>query len=116
VPMETWLDIPGYEGFYQVSSLGKVRSLIRLTPDAIQAGKRRVKKVLRFGVNEKGRRQVVLSREGATRRFLVHRLVLTAFVRPPMDGEEGWHIDKDYINNAVANLEWRPPRRKTLSD
>jgi hypothetical protein len=104
--LEQWRDVVGYEGFYQVSDLGRVRSLVRLLPEAHARGVRKEKQVLRFGSNKQGRLQVTLCMEGVTRRFQVHTLVLLAFVGPRPDGMECLHDDNDYTNNRPSNLRW----------
>jgi protein gp37 len=57
-------------------------------------------------VGEDGHRRVMLYRDGQTVRELVHRLVLAAFDRPAVDGEQGRHRDGDPSNNALGNLSW----------
>jgi hypothetical protein len=104
--MEEFRDIPGYEGFYQVSDEGNVISLVRLTPDAIARGVRKAKQSLAFGKNKQGRLQVTLCREGFTKRFQVHCLVLLAFVGPCPEGMECRHGDGNHTNNFLYNLEW----------
>jgi HNH endonuclease/NUMOD4 motif len=104
--MEVWRDVTGYEGFYQVSDEGRVRSLWRLLPHAVKAGVRKPKLILKYGSNNQGRQQVTLSRDGESRRFQVHRLVLAAFSGPCPDGLEGLHGDGDHTNNRISNLRW----------
>jgi hypothetical protein len=104
--MEEFRDIPGYEGFYQVSDEGNVISLVRLTPDAIARGVRKAKQSLAFGKNMQGRLQVTLCREGFTKRFQVHALVLLAFVGPCPEGMECRHGDGNHLNNFLYNLSW----------
>ncbi len=104
--MEQWKDIPGYVGFYQVSNEGRVRSLIRLLPSAIEQGIRREKLILAFGKNKQGRLQVTLCKEGFTKRFQVHRLVLETFTGPAPEGTECRHLDGDHTNNHEGNLVW----------
>jgi len=104
--MEEWRDVKGYEGFYQVSSEGRVRSIVRMLPSAIEAGIRKQKQILKFGSNKHGRLQVVLCREGSTKRAQVHTLVLEAFVGPKPEGMECLHDDNDYTNNRPGNLKW----------
>ena len=104
--MENWLDIKGYEGLYQVSDLGRVRSLVRLLPESHAKGVIQVKKVLAFGANTQGRLQVSLCSAGVAKRFLVHILVLSTFKGPRPDGLEGRHLDCDYSNNQANNLVW----------
>ena len=104
--MENWRDVTGYEGLYQVSDDGRVRSLWRLTPAAVAAGVRKPKLVLKYGSNNQGRLQVTLSRDGVTRRFQVHRLVLTAFAGPCPAGLEGLHNDNNHLDCRISNLHW----------
>jgi hypothetical protein len=102
---EIWKDINGYEGYYQVSSLGNVRSLDR---------KRRVrngKYVLCKGKklkNSKGTHyyRVRLSIEGKSKGFNIHRLVAKAFIHNPHNKKEVNHIDGNKLNNNLENLEW----------
>lgn len=104
--MEEWRDVAGYEGFYQVSNEGRVRSMVRLMPAAISKGVRKVKNMLKFGSNKQGRLQVTLSKGGMVKRFQVHTLVLTAFDRPCPAGYECLHFDNDYTNNRIGNIKW----------
>ena len=91
---ERWLPVVGYEGFYEVSSLGRVRSL------------RNDNKVLTPRLSTNGYVTVGLNLRGRKVKALVHRLVLSAFSRPPFAAEVGNHIDFDKTNNRPGNLEW----------
>jgi hypothetical protein len=104
--MEILKDVVGYEGFYQVSNEGRVRSLVRLLPEAHARGVRQPKKILAFGSNKQGRLQVVLCMHAKPTRFQVHTLVLTAFKGARPSGLECRHLDGDYTNNHESNLEW----------
>jgi len=104
--MEVWRDVIGYEGLYQVSDDGNVRSLERLMASRTAAGVRIVRKVLRQGTNNQGRLQVALSKLGVVTRFQVHRLVLEAFTGPCPAGLETCHWDGDHTNNRINNLRW----------
>ena len=99
---ETWIPIPGYEGLYDVSDLGRVRSLDRL--DA--RGHARREMVLKPRTSNK-RHYVVLYTNGVRRRnSKVHRLVLEAFMGPCPDGLEGCHLNDDPTDNRLENLRW----------
>ena len=99
---EIWKPIPGFEGSYEVSDHGRVRSLDRLGVDG-----RRIKgKMRKIGVNTHGYLRVSLSRDHDKRYYLVHRLVLEAFVGPCPDGMEGCHNDGDPTNANLYNLRW----------
>ena len=107
---EEWRDIPGYEGLYQVSSLGRVRS-VGVT-DTCRSRRGKVfhryhpGRVLSLEGNNSSipYYAVQLFRDGRRKRFLVHRLVALAFLGPLPEGKEVRHLDNDYRNNAVDNL------------
>lgn len=99
---ENWKPVPGYEGVYEVSDLGRVRSLDRL--DA--AGRPRRGQPRSSTADGGGYLQVSLWRDGSERRVSVHRLVLVAFVGPAPKGMEACHNDGDSTNNTLANLRW----------
>lgn len=105
-PAERWLPIPEYEGFYEVSDHGRVRSVDRMCRHS-RGGMRRLKgKLRKLVVLSTGYLQVSLSRGGVIRRELVHRLVLLAFVGEPPAGHEGCHEDNDPANCRLDNLRW----------
>ena len=89
LPKRIWKDIPNYEGIYQVSNLGEVKSL-------------RSNIFLRPSVKKNGYLQVRLS--GKT--FLVHRLVAISFIPNINNFPQVNHIDENKLNNCVWNLEW----------
>src|SRR5690242_190605 len=100
---EQWRPVVGYEGAYEVSDHGRVRSLMREVPAGQRGGTRLVPgRLLVAPLGRNGYRQVTLRR----RTHLVHALVATAFLgeRPP--GLEVCHNDGDSENNAVANLRY----------
>ena len=113
---EVWKDIEGYEGMYQVSNLGKVRSLDRLVPAACALSKgNQVVNYLRkgkiltdhwAGPKGCGYKYVALSKGDKPKNFSVHRLVARAFVQNPNNLPEVNHIDEDKSNNRADNLEW----------
>lgn len=99
--MERWLPIPGYEGSYEVSDLGKVRSLDRITND----GKRVRGCVLKPFTMPSGHLRVGLSPgQGRTRK--VHRLVLEAFVGPCPPEMEALHRNGIPGDCRLTNLRW----------
>ena len=105
---ELWSDVKGYEGLYQVSTWGRVRSLGRWVNTNIKnSTKRFIKsKILKPGENIKGYSQVRLYKEGKFKNFLVHRLVSQTFISNPNNLPEVNHKDEDKENNTVDNLEW----------
>lgn len=104
--MENWRDVLDYEGLYQVSDDGRIRRLWAVLPHVFAAGVRKPRNYLKPGCNNQGRLQVTLSKEGQTRRFLVHRLVLLAFSGPCPAGQEGLHRSDDHTDNRIGNLYW----------
>jgi len=104
---ELWKDIAGYETLYQVSDLGNVRSLDRMVKHNVANSVQALYKqrILKPGkVNDYLR--VVLSKEGKTTSYSVHRLVATSFLPNPENKPEVDHEDTDKSNNAVDNLRW----------
>lgn len=89
--MEVWKDIKGYEGLYQVSDMGRVRS---------KNG------VLHLNTNTYGYKHITLSKGDVQKTVVVHRLVSDAFIDNPHNKPQINHIDGNKENNAVVNLEW----------
>lgn len=104
---ESWRDIDGYAGYYQVSNLGRVRSLNRIVPHAVNGMRRVPGKVLRpVRSNRDGYHVVHLRKDGVSWSVRVHRLVLTAWVGPCPDGCECLHGPNGRDDNSVSNLRW----------
>ena len=104
---ERWADIPGWEGLYQASDMGRVKSLPRRIPRPTHPIGDLVLKerILRYGTNKRGYRQVSLSREGKGTSIFVHKLVAAAFFGEA-NGREVNHISADKSDNTLANLEY----------
>jgi len=100
--MAIWKDVEGYEGMYQVSDAGLVRSLDRLD----SKGRRIKGRVLKPSVNGPGYYSVVLSKEGKVCTKEVHRLVAENILGRPSVKREVNHKDGDKLNNNKDNLEW----------
>lgn len=96
---EVWKDVVGYEGFYQVSNLGRIKSASRID----SAGHQLQGKFLKLD-DSKGYLRVRLSKNGIKTRFQVHRLVLIAFTHD--SNLQVNHKDEDKHNNKLSNLEW----------
>jgi hypothetical protein len=103
---EIWKTIEGYEGYYEVSNFGRVRSLDRVVIDSLGRAQHRKGKMKAQNLNTDGYPTVNLSKDGIDKRISVHILVGKAFVDGYFDGAEINHIDCDRINNRVDNLEW----------
>ena len=99
---ELWKDVDGFNGWYQVSNLGSVRSCDRLIDDG-----RLIKgKVLSQETSKDGYKRVALCRAGKHYKRFVHRLVAAAFVENPNNYPVINHIDQNRLNNVSSNLEW----------
>lgn len=102
---ETFIDIPGYEGLYQVSDFGRVKSVLRLVP----SGRREcwyLGKTLAPTPNTKGYLRVTLSKDSHAKTFMVHRLVLVAFSGSQPRNMEANHKNGERADNRLENLEW----------
>ncbi len=95
---EEWKDINGYEGKYQISNLGNVRSLNWRNTGSI--------KNLYLKPQNEGYLKIELADNGETRTFLVHRLVATHFVPGYKEGFVVNHLNEIKTDNRVENLEW----------
>lgn len=98
---EIYKDIKGFEGYYQVSNMGNIKSL--------GAYNNRKEKLLTLE-NAKSKntyyKRVKLHKNGEVKRFLVHRLVASHFIDNPENKPQVNHIDNDTSNNVYTNLEW----------
>ncbi len=103
--MENWRDVLGFEGHYQVSDQGNVRSVDRHIKDGGRTRLYRGKSIKQF-LDHKGYKVVTLSKQGVLKQIKVHRLVAGAFIPNPLELPEINHKDEQKCNNCVANLEW----------
>lgn len=92
---EIWKPIKDFEGLYEVSNLGQVRSFYN-----------REAKILKPGKDKRGYLKVGLHKNGKRHTKLVHRLVASTFIPNPQNKSQVNHIDGNKQNNAVENLEW----------
>ncbi|AGT11852.1 HNH endonuclease [Mycobacterium phage ThreeRngTarjay] len=113
---EEWRDIPGYEGYYQASSHGRIRSLDREVTQMHPSGKGMMTRlwrgrVLTFGPYSGERYRVGLSRDGVLEMKGVAVLVALAFHGLPPEGKgHALHRDGDMYNNVPENLYWGDAR------
>lgn len=103
--LEIWKDIKGYEGLYQISNFGRIKSLpkkrINGTNFYIQK-----EKILKPQLKTKRYLGINLTKNKMHKNFLVHRLVAEAFIDNPYDLPQVNHKDCNKLNNNINNLEW----------
>lgn len=102
---EVWKDIEGYEGYYQVSDHGRVKSLDRYVGHLGKNKALKKSRVFRNGWMNKSL-IVCLSKEDQSKGFLIYRLVAKAFIPNPLEKPEVNHLDGNRYNNHISNLEW----------
>lgn len=91
---EIWKDVRGYEGYYKVSNLGRVRSNNKILKSSLQ----KCGNYCRYRVN--------LYLDGNIKMYKVHRLVAQAFIKNPLNKPQVNHKDNNPLNNKINNLEW----------
>ena len=99
---EEWRQIQGYEGLYEVSNLGRVKSLERYD----KIGRLIKEKTLNPRKHKKGYLYVGLSKDGIQKKYSIHRLVAIAFIPNPNNLPQVNHKDENKENNCLDNLEW----------
>ena len=103
--IEIWKDVIGYEGLYQVSNLGRVKSLAKIAKN--KYGEFMLKdRIMKTHIKLDGYRSVTFVKNGKVKLHSVHRLVAKAFVPNPNNYHEVNHIDEDKTNSRFDNLEW----------
>ena len=102
--VEIWKDIVGYEGLYQVSNHGRVKSLPKRKGKG--AGYIKGESILRHSVNSRGYCNIILCKGGRTKTFALHRLVAEHFIENTLNLPEVDHKDRNTVNNHVSNLRW----------
>ena len=105
---EIWKPVKGYEGIYEVSNLGRVKSLPRLKYCGHKNSKPQKvhERILTSHVDRLGYVKVRLSKNGESKTSLLHRVIAEAFIDPVEGKSEINHKDGVKANNAIENLEW----------
>ena len=104
---DVWRAVVGFEGRYDISSLGRVRSHRGRGGRTLDPPK-----ILRVQTNWAGYRRVLLTApDGARKQYSIHRLVLSAFLGPAEEGETASHLNADRADNRLSNLAWESQAR-----
>lgn len=104
--LEIWKPVVGYEGLYEVSNLGRVKSLDRIVKGCYGSIAHKKGKIISSGIGSTGYCIVSLQKDGKGKSFGVHRLVAQAFIPNPDNLPMVNHKDEVKTNNNVENLEW----------
>lgn len=101
VTCETWKPVQGYEGIYEISNLGRIKSLAR------EGNNRTLKdRIMKQYIGKQGYKQVRLCKNNHTKLWKVHVLIARAFIENPCDLPIINHKDGNKVNNEIYNLEW----------
>lgn len=107
---EVWKDIPGFEGKYQISSLGRVKSCDRILPHKTHGTWHIKERILKTSGKGQGSHKYLFVMlhcgNGVMVCKKIHRLVAENFIPNPSNKREVNHIDGNTFNNSVSNLEW----------
>jgi hypothetical protein len=104
---EIWKDVPGYEGFFNISNLGRIETVSRKVKNNNYKGVRISKKrILQPFLMKNNYYAIKLCVNGVNKKFYLHRLIAQAFIPNPKNKREINHIDGNKQNNNILNLEW----------
>jgi hypothetical protein len=104
---EEWRSIPGFEGYYEASNLGRIRSCTRVVPHASKGTITKNAQLIKQQIDAKGYCRVLLHKLSHCTYHGIHRLVASAFMGlPPTGKDQCNHKDGDKTNNRIENLEW----------
>ncbi len=112
--MEKWKDIKNYEGYYQISNFGQVRSLDRYITNSLGRKRKYNSRFCELRIRNNGYVYVELSKDNIAKKFNVHRLVAIHFINNPNNKPYVNHINGDKKDNHYRNLEWVTERENTL--
>lgn len=112
--VENWRDVPGWEGLYEVSDLGRIRSLAR-TVNQPKNGQHIYPSKVLSPIYRRGYQCATLTRSGVRTQVYVHRVVLKTFCGEPSAEQEACHNNGDRADNRLSNLRW-DTRRANMAD
>ena len=104
--MEIWKDVEGYENMYQVSNLGRVKSLARTRKGRYECEAKVKEKILKPHLSTGGYYSLHFYKDNKRKGKVIHRLVAEAFLNNPNNLPQVNHKDEVKINNITSNLEW----------
>lgn len=107
---EIWVAVPGYCGLYEVSSLGRLRRLERITHHPIYGEMKITQRLAATRASANGYVYAGLVADGVQKRYRLHKLVLSAFIAQPFHGAEVRHLNGDKADNRLENLAWGTAR------
>lgn len=110
---DVWRKVVDYEGLYEVSVSGKVRSIDRIVSDTVGRRRQLKGKLKSISISSDGYCYVSLSKDGVERHCQVHRIVATAFIHNPDSKPQVNHKDGNKQNNCADNLEWVSAQENT---
>jgi hypothetical protein len=111
---EVWKDVPGYEGMYQASNTGKIKSLTRIVNSSYGSKMRITGKIKKLCQKPNGYVYVGLSKNGETRSYRVHRLIAMAFIENKSNLSDVNHKNGKKNDNRLSNLEWCSPSQNSI--
>lgn len=103
--VEIWKDVPNYEGYYQISTLGRLKSLSRVVKKG-NGVRRTVERIIPTHTGKHGYKIKLLCKEGVNRLYSIHRIVAITFIPNPENKEQVNHLNSLRDDNRVSNLEW----------
>lgn len=103
---EIWKDIKGYENLYQVSNMGRVKSLERIIIRCDNKTQTIKEKILKTRIGNNGYYTIILSKKGEIKKIDIHRLIAIAFIPNPDNKPCIDHINGDRTDNRIENLRW----------
>lgn len=107
---EVWKEVVGYEGYYEVSNIGNVRSVNRYVTSKEGKTWNFKSRIIKPHSNNQGYLQTNLTRDGITKKPLIHRLVAEAFLGDMGSGMQVHHKNEITTDNRLENLEWVTPK------
>ena len=104
--IEIWKDIKGYENLYQISNMGRVKSLERIIIRCDNKTQTIKEKILKTRIGNNGYYTIILSKKGEIKKIDIHRLIAIAFIPNPDNKPCIDHINGDRTDNRIENLRW----------